>query len=118
MNREEVCARTMAFAVRVAKMADYLPRTPSGRNAAGQVVRSACSVAAIYRSAQRGKSKADFVAKITTVLEEADEADFWLEFITEAGLMGATRLTDLRREAGELVRIFAAMRRTARNHPS
>jgi len=52
-------------------------------------VRSAASVAANYRSSQRAKSRADFVSKTTTVLEEADETEFWLEFIARAELLPA-----------------------------
>lgn len=85
------------------------------RTAGGQIARSACSVAANYRAAQRARSRAEFVSKITQVLEEADESEFWLDFIVQAELLPPRRLADLRQEAGELVRIFAAMRRTARS---
>ena len=69
----------MQFAVRVLKFSDALPNRPSGRTIANQVARSGTSVAANYRAALRGKSRADFINKITTVLEEADETAFWLE---------------------------------------
>lgn len=108
----------MQFALRVAKMVEALPKNVAGRMAAAQVVRSAASVAANYRSSQRAKSRADFVSKITTVLEEADETEFWLEFIARAELLPEARLTDLRREADELIRIFAATRRSARRSVS
>lgn len=94
-------------------MAEHLPRGPAGWNAGKQVVRSACSVGANYRATQRAKSRADFVAKMTTVLEEADETDFWLEFIERAELLPAKRLKALRREALELVKIVSAIRRSS-----
>jgi four helix bundle protein len=75
-------------------------------------------VAANYRAALRAKSRADFVNKITIVLEEADETAFWLELLERGGLMSAKKLTALRNEADELVKIFSATRRTARNHKS
>jgi len=118
MNPTELKQRTMQFAMRVLKLADALPNKPSGRTIANQVARSGCSVAANYRAALRGKSRADFINKITTVLEEADETVFWLELTELAGLLPPKRLTALRAEAEELMKIFNATRSTARNHKS
>ena len=118
MNPAELKQRTMTFAVRVLKLADALPNKPSGRTIANQVARSGCSVASNYRAALRGKSRADFINKITTVLEEADETSFWIEMTALAGLLPENRLTDLRTEAEELTKIFNATRTTARNHKS
>jgi four helix bundle protein len=114
MNSTELKKRTMAFAVRVLKMADALPRNISGRTIANQVARSGCSVAANYRAALRGKSHADFVNKITTVLEEADETAFWIELTQLASLLSAKRLSKLYDEALELTKIFNATRTTSR----
>lgn len=108
----------MQFAVRVLKFADALPRTTSGRTIANQIARSGCSVAANYRAALRGKSRADFINKITTVLEEADETAFWIELSQRALLVPTTRLKNLYVESIELTKIFSATRSTARNHKS
>lgn len=108
----------MLFAVRVLKFADSLPSKPSGRTIANQVARSGCSIAANYRAALRGKSRADFINKITIVLEEADETGFWIELADRAGLMPGERLTGLLNEAEELMKIFNATRTTSRNHKS
>lgn len=108
----------MNFAVRVLKMADALPKSVAGRTVAGQIARSGCSVAANYRSALRGKSRADFINKITIVLEEADETAFWIELTDRAALLPAAKLRKLFTEAEELTKIFNATRSTARNHKS
>jgi four helix bundle protein len=118
MNPEELKERTMCFAICVLKLANALPRTPSGRTVAGQIARSGCSVASNYRTALRGKSRADFINKITTVLEEADETAFWIEVAERASPISAGRLQSLRAEAEELTKIFNATRTTARNHKS
>ncbi len=118
MDPSELKDRTIQFAVRVLGFAGALPNKPSGRTIAGQVARSGCSVAANYRAALRGKSKADFINKITTVLEEADETDLWIELAKQARLFPAKQLEQMQAEAVELVRIFGATRRTARNHQS
>ncbi len=108
----------MQFALRVLKLADALPNKPSGRAIANQVARSGTSVAANYRAALRGKSRADFMNKITIVLEETDETRFWIELTERAELLPAKRLNGLRAEAEELMKIFNATRSTARNHKS
>ena len=118
MNPIELKERTIQFAVRVLKLVDALPNKPSGKTIAGQVARSGCSVASNYRSALRGKSHADFINKITIVLEEADETDFWIEIAKRAALVSAKQVATLQAEAVELIKIFSATRRTARNHQS
>jgi four helix bundle protein len=118
MNPKELQERTMQFAIRVLKLTDALPKTASGRTVAGQVARSGCSVAANYRAALRGKSRPDFINKITIVLEEADETAFWIELTERAGLLPSTRLAGLRNEAEQLTKIFNATRTTARNRKS
>ena len=106
-------ARTKQFALRVMKLVDSLPRTIQGRVVANQIIRSATSVAANYRAACRARSRAEFIAKIGVVEEEADETAFWLELIIDSALLTQTRVRPLLTEAGELVAIMAASRKSA-----
>jgi len=106
-------ARTKQFALRVIKLVDALPRTIQGRAVANQIIRSATSVAANYRAACRARSRAEFIAKIGVVEEEADETAFWLELIIDSALLTQTRVRPLLTEAGELVAIMAASRKSA-----
>jgi four helix bundle protein len=75
---------------------------------------SASSIAANYRSASRGRSKAEFVAKLGIVVDEADETEFRLTFATAAGLGDTEVCNALRAEAKELTAIFAASQITAK----
>ena len=123
MTNQELKERTMDFAVRVLKMVDALPKTTAGKTVGNQIARSGTSVAANYRAALRAKSDADFINKITIVLEEADESGFWIELAERARLLPSKRLKALLQEAEELTKIFNATRattkrRTARNHKS
>ena len=123
MTNHELKERTMDFAVRVLKMVDALPKTTAGKTVGNQIARSGTSVAANYRAALRAKSDADFINKITIVLEEADESGFWIELAEKAKLLPSKRLKALLQEAEELTKIFNATRattkrRTARNHKS
>jgi four helix bundle protein len=105
--------RTKQFALRVMKLVDALPRTIQGRAISNQIIGSATSVAANYRAACRARSRAEFIAKIGVVEEEADETCFWLELIIDSGLLTEPRVRPLLSEAGELVAIMAASRKSA-----
>jgi four helix bundle protein len=115
MKDQELKERTKRFALRVIRMTESLPRKMSSDVLGRQVFRSATSVAANYRSACRAKSRADFISKMGTVEEEADESALWLELIGESGLMPAGKLAELHREAGELTAIAVQSILTARS---
>ena len=113
MNEREMIARTKQFALRIMKLVGALPKSIQGRAIASQLMRSGTSVAANYRAACRSRSKAEFVAKLGTVEEEADETAFWLELIIEGSLLTAAQIQPLLIEAGEIVAITAASKKTA-----
>ena len=73
-------------------------------------------MAANYRAVCRARSKAEFIAKVGTVVEEADETVFWLELLIETGVVSKTRTEGLLKEANELLAVFAASQRTARKN--
>jgi four helix bundle protein len=113
MTEKEMLQRTKNFALRVIKLVNALPNNPAGRTIGRQLVRSGTSVAANYRAACRGRSKAEFIAKLG-IEEEADESTLWLELLVEGGLMKANVLSDLIQEARELTAIMSASKITAR----
>lgn len=113
MKPDELKDRTKQFALRVLKLVAALPKTIEGRAIASQLVRTGTSVAANYRATCRARSKAEFIAKIGVVLEEADETLLWLELISEANLLPSKRIDPLLAEANELVAIMAVSRRSA-----
>ncbi len=114
MTTQELKERTMEFAVRILKLVDALPKTTAGKTVSNQIARSGTSVAANYRAALRAKSDADFINKITIVLEETDESGFWIELAQRADLLPARRLKSLLQEAEELTKIFNAARSTTK----
>jgi four helix bundle protein len=116
MNKDDLKARTKRFALAVIKIVDTLPNTTTGRAIGGQLVRSGTSVGSNYRSACRGKSRADFIAKLGIVEEEADESAYWLELILEARLLKEPDVFTLLKEANELTSIITASRITAKKN--
>src|SRR5712671_3207467 len=115
-NEPDLKKRTKAFALRILKLVDALPKTTAGRALASQIVRSGTSIAANYRAACRARSTADFIAKMGIVEEEADETLFWLELLEESGLVPAAKLTAIKREVDELIAITVASIKTARRN--
>jgi four helix bundle protein len=107
--------RTKKLALRVIRMVGHLPSTDAARTIGRQALRSATSVAANYRAACRARSKAEFNPKLGVVVEEADETVFWLEILSDSGIVAAKRVeSNLMTEATEIRSIMAASHRTAR----
>jgi four helix bundle protein len=83
MTPKELQARTKAFALRVIRLFDALPRSAPSQVIGRQLLRSATSVGANYLAACRAQSHAEFAAKLSIVVEEADESLYWLELLQE-----------------------------------
>jgi four helix bundle protein len=113
MTPELMKKRTQDFAVRSLDLCRALPNRPEARVVAAQLIRCSASVGANYRSSLRARSRKEFIARIGVVLEEADEALFWLELIQRGGLAQSGLLQNLQKEANELVSILVATRRSA-----
>jgi four helix bundle protein len=114
MDADELKKRTKKFGLDVIKLVESLPSTQTGKVIGNQLLRSALSVGANYRSACRGRSKADSISKVGITIEEADESQHWLEMLGDAGLISSEKLIPLINEAGELVAILTASSKTAR----
>jgi four helix bundle protein len=109
MDAEDLKNRTKVFALRILKLAAALPNTIEGKTIRGQIVRAGTSVGANYRAACRGRSKAEFVAKLGVVEEESDESAFWLELIIEGNFLKQRVVQPLLIEATELAKIMGAI---------
>lgn len=94
-RHKELKDRTKAFALRVIKMSEVLPRTGAANVITNQILRSATSMAANYRAVGRARSKAEFVAKMGVVVEEADETVLWLELLTDSGIVPRKKMDSM-----------------------
>jgi four helix bundle protein len=114
MTPKELKDRTKRFAADIVRLSRELPATLDGRTVGGQIIRCGTSVAANYRASCRARSRAEFIAKVGTVEEEADETLFWLELAVDTRLVSLDRASALLREADELTAIFVASLKTAK----
>ena len=113
MTEREMKQRTKQFALDVLRLVSELPKTTKGRIIANQLGRSGTSVGANYRAACRAKSKADFIAKLGIVEEEADESCYWLELIGGGEILPTDQVESILNEANEITAIIVASRKTA-----
>ncbi len=116
MDAEELKARTKRFGLEVVKVVESLPVNKVANIIGSQLLRCGTSVGANYRSACRGRSKADFISKAGIAIEEADETIYWIEVLIEAGILKEETLQPLMKEANELVAILTASVKTARGN--
>src|SRR5213595_2548416 len=107
-------SRTKAYAVRIVKLVQSLPRNRECDVLGSQLLRAGTSVGANYRAVCRAKSTADFINKLRIVEEESDESLFWMEVLIEARLMKASRLRNLMAEGEAILRIVVSSAKTAR----
>lgn len=113
---EAMKLRTKQFAIRIVSVVRSLPRTREGDIFGKQLLRCGTAVAANYRAVCRSRSKAEFISKISIVVEEADETVFWLELLADTDVVPTEKLSLLLKEANELLAICAASLRTAKHN--
>ncbi|HET8829620.1 MAG TPA: four helix bundle protein [Pelobium sp.] len=103
--------RTKQFVIDNIKLFQNLPKSEEARIIGRQLMRSSSSVGANYRAACRARSKAEFHAKLSIVVEEADESLFWMEILIDASIVSAQEIEPLRKEATEILKVVASARK-------
>lgn len=114
--RDQLQLRTYDFSIAVIKFCRTLPRSDEARELASQLRRASNGAASNYRASRRGRSRAEWLAKLGVVVEELDEADHWLAVLRDAGI--AQPPQNLISECKELLAITATSVTTARRNPS
>lgn len=113
---EDMMRRTKEVATSVVALASMLKRGPARRVFMDQMVRSATSVGANYRAAQRARSKREFTSKLSIVLEEADETLYWLELAVATKHLDRNTALPVWKSTNEVVRILVRSLCTSRGH--
>ena len=113
--KNQLIIRTNKFSHSGTDVALTLPNTYLGNHIKGQLIRASTSVGCNYRAACLGQSKKAFVAKLSIVIEEADECIFWVKYAIDRGLLFGNLTEKVLKEARELTSIFVASRKTIYN---
>ena len=116
MNEREFQRRTKTLALQAIRLTDLLPKTATADVLFRQLLRSATSVGANYRAACRARSSADMINKLRIVEEEADESIYWMELLAESGVIPLACLSDLMKQADEIVAMTVASIKTLRGN--
>ncbi|MGH7848487.1 MAG: four helix bundle protein [Candidatus Binatia bacterium] len=114
MNEELFKARTRRLALEIIGLVETLPRNRVADVIGRQLLRSGTSIGSNYRAACRGKSKADVIAKLGIVEEEADETMYWLDLLLETDMADASRVRLLLNETNEILAMTVASIKTLR----
>ena len=101
--------RTKQFSLAIIKFVSCLPRTREADVLARQLLRSATSIGANYREANRAVSRADFANKVGTVQKEAAETQYWIELLLDSEIGKRSTTAGLLKEASELLAIFTSI---------
>ena len=110
--------RLIAFAVRIVKLCNTMPKTTVGRHLGNQLVRSGTSPAFNYGEARAAESNRDFVHKMRVVHKELNESNINLKIIHRSQLLPEKRLSSIMDECDQLCRIFNASIQTALRNKS
>ena len=116
MESKELKNRTKQFALEIIDVVLSLPKNNIAEVLGKQLLRSATSVGANYRSACRSRSQAEFISKLAIVIEEADESQYQVELLAEKEIINRAIAAKLWKEADELVRIMTASSKTAKRN--
>jgi four helix bundle protein len=112
--KRDLGVRTRAFALRIIRAYEALPKTGVGQTIGRQVLRSGTSVGAHVAESTHAKSRADFTCKIDGAKQELEETVYWLDLLSDSGAVKSNRLAALKAESRELMAIFVTMAKKTR----
>ena len=111
---ENICVeKSFDFAVRIVKLANHLKKTKKEYTLSKQLLRSGTSIGANVSEAQRGQSKADFTAKMSIALKEANETEYWLRLLYRTEYLSETEFQSIHKDILEIISILFSICKTA-----
>lgn len=116
MAKTELEDRSKKFALAIIDLVENLPRNRAGQVVGNQLLRSATSVGANYREANRGVSRDDFINKTGIAAKEASESEFWLELICESPHLKTSGSANLLQESREILAILTTIGKNAKKN--
>jgi four helix bundle protein len=101
--------RTKQYALQIVRLYEKLPQKTVAQVLGRQVLRSGTSVGANFREAHRARSTAEFVSKLGDCLKELEETAYWLELLSDAGVIAAGDTAASRDETNQLTAILTSI---------
>ena len=112
---QNIRSRTLDLSLKIYHLIKKKEISGLSKHVAIQLLRSASSVAANYRSATRGRSDAEFYSKICVVVEECDETQFWIEYLIRIDFFSVNEVKDIKGEADQLTKLFTSIKQTMKS---
>lgn len=112
MKENIVAAKSIAFAIRIVKLYQFLAGGKKEFVLSKQVLRSGTAIGALIREAEHAESKADFLHKMNIALKEANETEYWLLLLKEGGYLSVEEHVSISKESMELIRLLASIVKT------
>jgi four helix bundle protein len=109
MNENTIVDKSLDFAVRIVKLCKYLTQEHKEFVLSKQLLRAGTSIGANVAEAQRGQSKADFTAKMSIALKEANETDYWLKLLYRTDYLTENQYVSISRDINELLSLLMAI---------
>jgi len=116
MDNNAIVEKSFEFAVRIVNLYKFLTKEQKEYVLSKQLLRCGTSIGANVSEAQRGQSKADFIAKMSIALKESNETQYWLKLLFRTEYMTKKQYDSLNDDIQEITSILTAICRTANNN--
>lgn len=113
-TNNDVERKSKSFALRSIRLFQYLTKEKREFILSKQVIRSGTSIGANVKEAIYGQSRADFLAKMSIALKEANETDYWLELIYAGGYISLSEYQSIAHDCDDLIRLLTAIVKSTR----
>ena len=104
--------KSFHFAVRIEKLCKMISEDRKEYALSKQLLRSGTSIGANVSEAEMGQTKADFYAKMSIALKEANETYYWLRLLHETEYLTDKEFESIANDATELISILVSICKT------
>ena len=109
MKQSIIGEKSMAFAIRIVRLCQYLTEEKKEFVISKQLLKSGTSIGANTRESRNAQSKNDFINKLNIALKEADETEYWLELLYRTDYLSETEYLSINKDNSELIKILTSI---------
>ena len=113
MNDNVIENKSFDFAVRIVNLHKHLSAEKKEFVLSKQLLRSGTSIGANVSEAVRGQSKADFLAKMSIALKEANESHYWIRLLYKTDFLTEQEFNSIEKDVVELIKILSSICKTS-----
>ena len=107
--------KSFDFAVRIVNLYKYLTETKKEFVLSKQLLRSGTSIGANISEAECGQSKADFYAKMSIALKEANETYYWLKLLYQTEYLNQKQFESIENNIKEIIALLTSICKSSQN---